>query len=834
MKYKNLVAITLDPEASLLRPEGDGHNEDEEEIEICEYLPSESQLKKIPNFLSKFAKFLDSDLVELFFNSSLPFISLDDVNPFDLFDAETKVFNHRTYQIKDGILERDVEVPNDIGRRVNRLNIEAKDEHFYLPGLPSLVYEEYPCFKPSVDLSTELTNAQMYEQYVKPFNKIWRASLAKSSVLALGNLRDIILYQTPVSQANYFSFSIYEFADVFQNKIFEPLITIFNEVLYSTDDLKQFFKKDEVSDDYKPVLSSDCYVSLKPIGSCAESPFAFGIQDEETGLLNMLFVHLEFCNLCLDVAEGYELYFQTKKRNFKDSQMTGSEKTKMTNFLKKFTKCVSICLNSKTNRFIITDYNWTGIFEIEDCMDGEIQDVNKFISQVKVKHFGFFNFEKDKHLSTRNIIGAFCYTTPKQHKSTVKKMDKLNTRISEEWEAFLANKTNFITHTAQSTQPPRKKLKQSPFIFRTLDGMPFTSQKVDLLGSLINFTAIGTQWSCQTLLVDLKKLYLDPNYTPQNVTLSHTNSTSPVLLSVYDEYYQDPALSMLFRHLNNSNLKCGSTKSLENAQQVFTRWLSNLDSYNKLRSLQGEVIAKVLDYGYLEDKPRNDGPGTHFKTDGYYIIYEPICNPDEELTVLDPKNQRHYEIALHSLAQLHMAGVSFAPTSTLIPEVFKVYNDKAYIINLEDTNSMVISINHIKKDVLELDKFFGKKTDLVGHLKKYEHPLAEHYATQLQELEAKGNNGSGAGKSGRNNHGHGHHRRRSSAAATASELIQGLDSLVAESRRRGSRSRNSRAGSVSRSRRGSAAIVDIEALRGLAGRMNEGDFLVMESDDEEY
>lgn len=810
MKNRNLVAITLDLEAAVdwrLEKRGISADNDEEEIQICEYLPKSSELKKIPDYLPKFAKLSNTELIQQFFNTSLPFMNHGDINPFDLFDADCQTFQHRSYRITDSLLERDVEVPSDIGLRFRRIQIDSKDDHFYLPGLPNLVYEEYPYFKPDVRGSQELTNNHVYEQYVKPFDKVWKQAqtASKPSNQQLGNLRDIILYQTPVSHTNYFSFSIYEFADVFQNKIFEPLTTIFSELLYTPDTLKEFFRKDEARAEYSPILSTDCYVSLKPIGSCAESPYAFGIKDEETGLLNMLFAHVEFANLCLALGEGYELYFQTKKRNFQgEHKVTGSDRTKIDNFLKRFSKCVAICVNSKTNKFILTDYYWTGLFEIEHCLDGEIEDVNKFISQVQVRHFGFYNFEKDRHLTVRNIIGSFLYTTPKQHKSTIKKFDKINNRISKEWESFLENKTDFISSISST-----KKINPSSFIFRTLDGMAFTAQKVDLVNSLISFTAIGVQWSCQTLLVDLQKLYVDPNYKPKNAEIirSSPHRRSPVLLSVYDEYYQDPSLSMLSRHLRNHNLKYGSTKSIENAEQVYMRWLSNLDSYNKLNELQGEVIAKVLDYGYLEDISRNNNcPGTHFKTDGYYIVYEPICNPEEEQLIdLNPNSEEDYQLALSALSKLHLAGVSFAPTSTLIPEIFKIYNKKAYIINLEDTNSMVVQVNHIKKDIQGLDRFFNRKTDIAQHLKIHNHPMADQY---IQDAENKQTSSSTFKK-----------RRRSSSH----ELIQGLNSLVAESRRRLSRSR---------SRRGSA--VDAEALRGLAGRMNEGDFLVIESDDEEY
>ncbi|KAH3669523.1 hypothetical protein WICMUC_004945 [Wickerhamomyces mucosus] len=716
MTKKNLIAIPLDPDADFLNIRE--NQDDQDDIFFCTF-NSNGQLKKLPKFAKNFSKFNNQQIITNFLNTSLPFITFHDFNPFDLTDDTIEFIDTRFYQITDGLLEREIEIPNDLGFKKQRFSLQSKDDHYYLPGLPPLIYESYPFFQPDLEESYEYNNDEIYIKFVKPFEKLLKEKFFKLNNVknneVLDHLRDILQYQSPVNHSNYFSFSIYQFSDVFMNKIFEPISIIYNEIIHTEKSLKQYFPKEDLNDEYKPIINKDSYTSLKPIGSCGESAYAFGIMDSETELLNKLIVHVEMVNLCLGIQEGYELYFNTNKRNFKndDNKISGSNHTKLDNFIKRFSKCVAICLNSKTNRFIITDYYWTGFFQIENIKDGEIEDAKKFISKVKVNHFGFSNFEfqNNSKLTTRNLIASFFNVNFKDLKIINENFDLINKKVIEDWNSFLNYDQSLIIDG-----PKRKKLKPSNklsnFIYRTLDGLSFTKQDVDLEKSLIKFIAIGSEWSCQTILCDISKLFIDKNYIPKNYNLNSLNKFKPVLISIYDEYYQDPSLSMISRHLKNQNLKYGSTQSMDNAEQVFQRWISNVDAYSRLIKLQGDLIAKVLDYGYLEDKPFNDQNGVHFKCDGYYIIYEPISPNDEDLIPLDGQNDLHYELAKSTLQKLHSNGVTFHPTSQLIPEVIKIYNNKAYIINLEETNSLIISNSHIKKDLIALDKIFNKKSDL--------------------------------------------------------------------------------------------------------------------------
>lgn len=703
------VAIILDPD------------DIDEELALCSYT-IDGKLTKIQD-KTDLEKESTLASIQRFLNTHLPYIKFHDVNPFELLDPDVDSFDTRIFRVKDAMLERDIEVSNSVGlRKGNKTNLETSRDHFYLPGLPNLVYEDYPMFRPDIESSFEYTNEDYYKRYVKGFLRLVSEKVKKGGrdlATKFEQIRDVYQYQSPVEYEAYFSFSVDEFADVFIYRIFESLLSIYQWlILPSEKDLKKYFKREEgIDDSYHPVLGKDAYKSLKPIGSVVESPFAFGIFDSETEMINKLLVHVELVNLSLGISEGYELYFNTNKRNFDTEKLTGSEHTKIDNFLKRFTKCVSICLNSKTNRFIIFDYYWCGMFEIEDVGDGEIKDAIRFISKVKVRHFGFSNFENDNHLTIRNIIGSFFNFKPSEFSRVSTNIENLNNKVVKEWKQFQKKKDNIMINNSQYGQ--RKRLKQSPFVFRTVNGLEFTKQQVDLSKALKKFIAIGHQWSCQTLCIDLKHLYLDKSYF-QKLNIDPKQLKKDYLISIYDEYYQEADLSMITRHLKNADLKFGSTKAIENSKLVFTRWISNVEGYRKAKSLQGDVIAKVVDYGYLEDKPYN-GKNLHFKTDGYYIVYQPITNndvdEDDDLEPVDVNNAEHYKLAKEALTKLHKCGVSFYPYSHLSKDVLKYYNGKVYIINLEDCNlkgpSDLEKNSYAKKDMVLLDRLFNKKTDSV-------------------------------------------------------------------------------------------------------------------------
>jgi hypothetical protein len=152
----------------------------------------------------------------------------------------------------------------------------------------------------------------------------------------------------------------------------------------------------------------------------------------------------------------------------------------------------------------------------------------------------------------------------------------------------------------------------------------------------------------------------------------------------------------------------GNTKNILIAESTYKRWLTNVEAYLKASSVQGDVIAKVVDYGYMEDRPYNS-KHLHFKSDGFYVLYEPIGDDYlNDLVPVDTENKTHYQWAKASLAKLHNAGVSFYPGTSITTEVLKVHNNRVCFINLEECNTKV-SDSDIKADAAELDIIFNMK-----------------------------------------------------------------------------------------------------------------------------
>ncbi|CDR44639.1 CYFA0S15e00892g1_1 [Cyberlindnera fabianii] len=709
---------------------------DDSENKFCILDPKENKLIKLNE---KDATHIESlkkphETINMFLNTDLPFITYHDLNLFDVFDEDLEKFPLRFYKYSDAILERDVEIPNDLGMKKRpQSQMDCPLDHHYLPGMPNFVFEDYPYFKPHVEESEELTNDDYYNLHLKPFQHLVEKKIKNGSkeVKDFGDyMRNLDVYQIPVDHADYFTFSVYDFKNIFVDRVLGFIVDIYAALFYRDKrSLRKFF--DVYDDEYSPEIKKDCFTSLKPIGSCAESPYAWGIFDKETSLLNKLWVHVEFVNICSGIAEGYELVFGTKKKNFQDDKITGSDFTKRNNFLKRFTKCVSICLNSKTRRFIMTDYYWIGCFEIQDVFDGEIEDAKRFISKVKVRHFAYHNFESDERLTIRNIVASFFFMTPEKSTADVEALDIINQRVVDEWTSFQKCTSPILG------QHQRKRMKHSPFVYRTHTGLSFTKQHVDLEKSLLRFIAIGTTWSCQTLLVDLKKLYQDKSY------LSGLNfkGKKEVLLSVYDEYYQDPSLSMVMRHLKNTSLKHGSTKLVSNAQDVFNNWLSNVEAYLRLKPLQGDILARMVDYGYLEDKKHN-GQDTHLKCDGYYIVYEPLCAEWEDLEPIDINNDEHFELAKQALKRIHQLGVTFAPSTSLTKDILKVYGGKVRVVNLEAVNTTGVSQYYMNKDNMMLEREFKRaNASSSSTSKKVSYPAGMIYGDELSDDEGDEDDG---------------------------------------------------------------------------------------------
>lgn len=243
--------------------------------------------------------------------------------------------------------------------------VERVHDHSYLPGKPDMIYESYPFFKPDIDESYEFANEEFVLKFISKFFKsLFQSKNEIKATESLQYIRDLITFQNPVEYQNYFTIHNGEFYDVFQERIFQTILQIYEKFIFKNSaKLRKFFNDTDSS--YHPILNSMDNISLKSIGSVATSPFAFGISDEDTKFLNALLVHVELVNMNLGIGEGYELYFNSKKQNFANQELIGTNSTKIDNFLKYFTKCVSICLNSKTNRFIITDYYWISVLKLK-------------------------------------------------------------------------------------------------------------------------------------------------------------------------------------------------------------------------------------------------------------------------------------------------------------------------------------------------------------------------------------------------------------------------------------------------------------------------------------
>lgn len=726
---RKLVAISLDPA------------EDEEPV-YCTY-NLDGEFHKVRDVSKKYESITIEDAIKSYFQLDLPYIVYHDANPFELLDDECEVLHTRIFKAEDGVLERDTVIGNDIGYKSKKERVEKINGLFNLPGKPDLIYENYPFFRPDVEQSHEFSNEEYLTKFVSKFFKsiikkknVFKELRTNSNSFSFA-INDLMSYQTPVEYQNYFTLHPGEFFDVFNDRLLQLIQQIYSEIIFKDPkaQLQNYFSDSDPS--YNPVLNKNDNVSLKPIGSVAQSPYAFGVSDGDTDLLNALLVHVELVNLSLGIGEGYELYFKTNKKNFKNHKLLGPDSTKINNFLKYFTKCVAICLNSKTNRFIITDYYWVSVFEIEDIEDGEIEDVKKLVSKVKVRHFSFSNFEDvddpelSSNLTIRSIIASFFNISPSMYKGTSKVMGSLNEKIIKDWESFKKTESNSVHVVSKINN--KKRLKIAPFIYTTPSGFRFQKQRVDLEKSLIKFIAIGYDWSCQTLSVDIKKLFMDKLYYSQ-LNFDHSASNNDnrkskkkqngqakeVLLSIYDQQYDNlqfdfgqyyreeskPAKSYFdpgFEALNNQG---------ETVDQFYARWSSNVEVYEKLAKLQGDVIAKVIDYGYLEDKAHN-GEELHFKTDGYYIIYEPISHNFHDMTLIDPTKEEHYRLTKETMTKIHELGVSMNSGSKLTSDVLRYYKGKVYVINLEEANTMATkSTKH--RDMVDIDKIFNRTVGYDG------------------------------------------------------------------------------------------------------------------------
>jgi len=717
MVEKKLVAISLDPE------------EDEEPV-YCTY-NLDGEFHKVHEFTNNLKSISIDEAIKQFFQLDLPYITYHDANPFELLDEQCEVMHTRIFKSCDSVLERDTIIGNEIGCKFRKDRVEKIGDHCYLPGKPDLIYENYAFFKPDLQESIELNNDEFYKEYVSKFlNQISKKKLKKDYKLKnLENstfssmVKDLLSFQSPVEYQNYFTTHNGEFYDVFHDRIFQIIHQIYSEIIFNNDDkLRKFFNITDPS--YNPKINDNDNVCLKPIGSVAQSTFPFGISDADTEFLNALLVHVELVNLSLGIGEGYELYFNSEKQNFQTIdglKLLGPNSTKINNFLKYFTKCVSICLNSKTNRFIMMDYYWIGCFEIEDIQDGEIEDVKKLISKTKVRHFSYSNFENCENLSIRLIVASFFNITSSIYKKTLENIGIINKRIIKDWELF--KKTDSHLHMISKSSnniidSRRKRFKLQPFIFKTSTGYQFQKKTVDLEKSLIKFIAIGKEWSCQTLVVNIKKLFQDKHHFIQ---LNHEGSKE-VLLSVYDqqydctdfnfnEYYRDGRKLIMPKGSMDPLFGCSKERNGGMiVDESYLRWISNVDVYNKLKTLQGDVIAKIIDYGYLEDKPYNNGEELHFKTDGFYIIYEPISQDFQDMTPINIENEDHYELTKQTLLKIHELDVSINPHIKLSVDVLRYYKGKVYIINLEEANTLATK-NSKAKDLVDLDRIFNKNTN---------------------------------------------------------------------------------------------------------------------------
>lgn len=620
-----------------------------------------------------------------FLDSDLPMLLQSDENFQDL-------ARWRTAKTSSFRLIRDLEVPITVGSKsifTSAPTIHHRDRSV-LPSLPNLVYEDYPLFRPSQDSSTEMTNDEFIDQFLTPFRKVLKERVKVCTVPIHSLNLNFEDFQTPASLIEPVEYD--DYMELMNDKIWAALLDVFLLIIYDKKKLVKFL--DEVYDGYIPILTPTSPVNLKPIGVVADVPFTWGIFDNLTRTLNKLLVHVEVLDIRLGVSEGYELCLGAKPTG---EHMIGSDFTKRDNFLKRFTKCIAICLNSHTRRFIMTDYYWCGCFQIDDIMDGEIEDATKLLSKVKLLHFSHYNFDMNNTLTIRNVIASFLYMTPETSIRDTELMSKLNKRVAKEWKSFQLYDSLVNRDQRRSTPSPVK--------YSTVTGLTFTMQRVDLDRATLGFIAVGSLWSCQTILVDVSKLFVDQ---------SHLKYDKEGLLSVYDEYYQEHSALMFSRHLSTpaSRLELSGNELRLIARDLVIRWSSNVQAYQKLRTLQGKCIARMLDFGVLEDKKYNEDV-IHFRCDGYYILFEPITKDNDDLKPLDPENAEHRSKAFDTINNIHALGVTFHPHSELSPDVLKWANDKVYVINLERTSFSGISEADRRRDLVSLRRMFERqRTDL--------------------------------------------------------------------------------------------------------------------------
>lgn len=769
MKESSVVCLTLYPE------------EDQTDAVFCNYDPKTSKFTKLPKFNKKLSNWTSKDFISWFLNTDLPYITHQDANPFELFDDECESMSCRVFRYKDCVLHRDVVIPSDLGSKSSKERLEKVGEHQYLPGNPSLVYENYPFFKPDPEGSVELSDKEFSKRYVSEFEKMV-AKMSDNAFESVAGVTDVVMYQAPVTFESFFSVNYgLEFYDTFNSNIFSIITGIYSKLpgFSSEKALRKFVAERDnhsyIAEDEKLVLSPGLHCSLKSIGSVATSGFAFGIADvEHPTLLKQLWCHVEIVPLNMAVGEGYELYMKTKKQNFKEEHLIGNNSTKINNFLKTFSKCVSICLNSRIDKFIITDYYWCGCFKLNDIKDFEIFDVKKLFAKVKLTHFSLGNYEaNDEKLTIRKIIASFMNTTPTTFNKTFKAINELNKQVLKEWKAFknlnsysvsLNSFNNSEGPLSKKTKKPNSLVSSSKYLFKlssNKDAISFYKQPVSIEKAFVNVIAIGYLWSCQTLVVNINKLFINRSY----YNGLNYKGDKQVLVSIYDPQYIDVDRGYDSYYANNVKLitpKINKYVDFTNYLDLSVRdgmedipylmWLTSVESYRKLETLQGDCLAKVIDFGYLEDQDYNMNK-LHFKSDGYYLIYEPISHNSNDLKPVDSKNIDHYKLCKETLHKLHENDVTFNPFAKLTSQIFKIFNNKAYIINLEGTSYTKALPQHIKRDLMDLDFIFSQKSDL-----SYIKIPAQDKKQQIRRLSsAAGNN-------------HHHHISRSRLGSSSSHF----------------------------------------------------------------
>lgn len=636
----------------------------------------------------------ESQGVELFFNCDMPPLIVER-------EEEELIF------VKDDMfpLTRDVQIPHSVGKRhrISNPSVYSKDHRGLLPTLPNLVYEDYPLLRPlkATSKSNEISRDAFVKNYLEKFFKALRRGIDMSPDSAEMCFIDISTTQKCPEILDPCALDLNMYLMMIHDMIWHPMVDIYSLLVYLDKKMLEAFVKGSRFPPESPTLSPRCPVNMKPIGVLCDTEFEWGIFDDKDALINRLLCHVEICELGLAIAEGYELCMGSKGE-FK-GKVAGAEFTKRDNFMKKFHKCVSICLSSHTRKFIMMDYNWCGCFIIDDVLDGEIEDVSKLLSNVKTRHFTFSNFNNDTVLTMRNVIGAFLYETPGQSIEDSKFMAKLNKKVSKEWAEFNSmDRSNLVlSHDGQRI----KRFKPSSITYTTSNGLDFEKYKVDLDRSMVGIIAVGPQWSCQTLIVDGAKLFVDQDH----------NQSKPgnSLLSIYDEYYQGSTALMSVRHpstpmykMSNAHVD-GVLELKTNALDLIQRWSTNVLAYLKLSELYGDCIGRVLKYGYLEDVSSN-ADTLHFRADGYFIMYEPITEVNDDLLPVDTHSKEHYEMALQTLQRIHSHGVTFRPNISIGDDILKLAHGKVYVINLEMC-SLSTNANDRRRDVADLQRAFNVK-----------------------------------------------------------------------------------------------------------------------------